>query len=286
MGIKLGTPKPQGGGFVGILDVSQQATTPKGVDFNGDGTKMFLLGQNKTGPFQFDDLVFQYDLSTAFDVTTASYNNIFKDVSEASAGFQTEFFSPQAIHIPQPGDKLHFAGNSNNVIQWVLSTPFDITTATWDNVDEDIGDVSEIESLTTNPTGTKLFGTDISPPRVIEFTFFGDPFDAGSLGGSTNSVETFSVDPEMQVPVGIAFNTTGTRMFVLDTTPPKVFQYNLGTGFDVLTASFSGKTFDLSGTAFEPRDVKINNADTRIFVTDFQQENVLQYDLPAAGELQ
>ena len=42
---------------------------PAEVRFNNDGTRMFVVGYGL-------DYVNQYDLSTAHDVSTASYNNV------------------------------------------------------------------------------------------------------------------------------------------------------------------------------------------------------------------
>ena len=45
--------------------------TPQGMTFNNDGTKMFVIGY--TG-----DNVNEYSLSTAFNISTASYVRIFR----------------------------------------------------------------------------------------------------------------------------------------------------------------------------------------------------------------
>jgi DNA-binding beta-propeller fold protein YncE len=52
------------------FDVSAQDTAPKGIAFNTDGTKMFIVGN--TG-----DDVNEYSLSTGFDVSTASFVDFF-----------------------------------------------------------------------------------------------------------------------------------------------------------------------------------------------------------------
>ena len=51
--------------FVDTFDISDETTTPGQLVFNNDGTKMFLAGYN-------DKKVFEYALSTAYDVSTAS----------------------------------------------------------------------------------------------------------------------------------------------------------------------------------------------------------------------
>ncbi|MBA7589123.1 hypothetical protein ES708_31198 [subsurface metagenome] len=57
-----------------LKDVSGQDTSPNGVFFKPDGTKMYIMGYAT-------DTVYQYSLSTAWDVSTATYDAKFKDVS-------------------------------------------------------------------------------------------------------------------------------------------------------------------------------------------------------------
>ena len=48
---------------------------PQGIAFNNDGTKMFIIGSS-------GDDVNEYNLSTAFDVSTASYTTEFFSASQ------------------------------------------------------------------------------------------------------------------------------------------------------------------------------------------------------------
>ena len=50
----------------GEKDVSGQDTKPRGIAFNADGTKMFILGDQKND-------VYEYACSTGFDISTCSY---------------------------------------------------------------------------------------------------------------------------------------------------------------------------------------------------------------------
>ena len=52
------------------LDVSSKEVTPRGLSFNSTGTKLFITGQNS-------DEIQEYDLSTGFNLSTASYNGAF-----------------------------------------------------------------------------------------------------------------------------------------------------------------------------------------------------------------
>ena len=50
------------------LNVKTQDITPQSLTFNDDGSKMYMLGRA-------NDKVYEYALSTGFDISTASYTN-------------------------------------------------------------------------------------------------------------------------------------------------------------------------------------------------------------------
>ena len=56
--------------YVQNFSVQSQALSTQGITFNNDGTKMYVVDQT-------DADVNEYSLSTAFDVSTASYVQLF-----------------------------------------------------------------------------------------------------------------------------------------------------------------------------------------------------------------
>src|SRR6056297_1306662 len=56
------------------FDVSSEDTDPRSLAFNDDGTKFYVLGRT-------NDTIFQYSLSVAYDMSTASYDSVSFDVS-------------------------------------------------------------------------------------------------------------------------------------------------------------------------------------------------------------
>ena len=64
--------------------VRTQETFPHGLTFNNDGTKMYVIGS--TG-----DDVNEYSLSTAFDVSTASYVQLFSVASQENVPTDVTF---------------------------------------------------------------------------------------------------------------------------------------------------------------------------------------------------
>ena len=90
------------------FDVSAQDTTPFGIAFNNDGSKMYMMGDA-------GDSVHQYTLSTPFDLSTASYDSVSFDVS----GQDT---NPFGIAFNNDGSKMYMMGAAgDSVHQYTLN---------------------------------------------------------------------------------------------------------------------------------------------------------------------
>ena len=128
--------------YTGLLSVSAIDTIPVGLFFKSDGTKMYLVGQQNAD-------VYQYNLSTAWDITSASYLQTLSLASYAK--------TPTAISFSDNGSILYIADSKyDSILKFTLSTAWDISTAAYtDKVD--ISDASG--TGLTNPTGIALSET-------------------------------------------------------------------------------------------------------------------------------
>ena len=122
------------------LNVSSQDATPLNLTFNTDGTKMYMVGMA-------NDNVYQYSLSTGFDLSTASYDSVSFSVASQDT-------IPSGIAFNPDGTKMYLVANVNdNVHQYTLSTGFDLSTASHDSVS------FNVNSQENNPYGL-AFSTD------------------------------------------------------------------------------------------------------------------------------
>ena len=95
------------------FDLSSQEISVEGIFFKEDGLKMFIVGS--TG-----DEVNEYALSTAWNVTTASFTRLFSVSPQDSA--------PSGIFINPDGTDMYIVGNtSNKVYQYTLGTNAKVT---------------------------------------------------------------------------------------------------------------------------------------------------------------
>jgi len=105
----------------GFLAVSAQDSSPTGVAFNADGSKMFVCGGSNSR-------IYQYNLPTPYSLSSASYDSI-----SFSVNSQDTF--PVAIAFSPDGTKLYVLGNtSDRIHQYTLSTAWDLTTAGYDSL--------------------------------------------------------------------------------------------------------------------------------------------------------
>ena len=246
------------------FSVTSQATNPAGIDFNSDGTKMYVLDSN------VDD-VFQYSLSTAFDVSTASYDSVSLVTSEDSQMFGLRF--------KPDGTKLYLGGATNDSIyQYSLSTAFDLSTASYDSVS------FSVASQAANPMnfawksdGTSFFLVDFSTDTVYQYNLT----TAWDLSTASYASKSFSVTSQEATPRGIDFNSDGTKMFIVGDTADTVFQYSLSTAWDVSTASYDSVSFAVSSQETAPHTFRFVNSGTKLMVLGITNDTVYQYSTSA-----
>ena len=203
------------------FDVSSQETEPKGIAFNTDGSKMFIVGTSGTD-------VNEYNLSTNFDVSSSSYSQNFSVSSQEA--------SPQDVAFNTDGTKMFILGNTGvDVNEYTLSSGFDVSTASYSQNFSISGQESYPRGLTFNTDGTKMFVVGNSADKVSEYAL-STGFNVSTASYSQN----FDVGAQDTVPRGIAFNTSGTTMFILGSTGDDVNEYTIAPSSVTLgTGSFA-----------------------------------------------
>jgi DNA-binding beta-propeller fold protein YncE len=128
--------------FVDSFPLTMQSTLTRGIAFNANGTKMFVVGGD-------DNEVNEYTLNTGFDVSTASYSQRLSVAAQDTA--------PSGIAFNADGTKMFVTGlNDGDVNEYELSTGFDISTASF--VDAfGHGTIESPRGVGFNTDGTKMF---------------------------------------------------------------------------------------------------------------------------------
>ena len=254
----------------GYPAITTSETTPRHVEFNTDGTKMFIVGGTL-------DFVYEWTLTTGFDISTATYDggaeafNLHKNNNAAKGDGQ-----PRGIHFNPEGTKMFVVGNAADEInQYTLSTGFDVsTTSTANPVRKDITATvgGSPQGLEFNTDGTKMFVIHRSGDNSLhEFTLT-TGFDLSTMVNDGSDVKSTVID-DLNGAFGIAFSSDGTKMFVVensnasDGTDQTVNEYTLTTGFDITTASFT-YSFDYSDEAVDIHGVEFSDDGKKMFLMD------------------
>ncbi|KKL18316.1 hypothetical protein LCGC14_2476750, partial [marine sediment metagenome] len=215
-----------------------------------------------------DDFVYQYSLTTPWDVTTASYASKSFDVAEDT--------DTDGIFIRSDGLKMFISGSTNNkIFQYTLSTAWDISTASFDTVELDISlEETGVTDLFFKEDGTKMFIVGSQVDEVNEYAL-STPWVVSS--GTATSV--FSVTAEDTGPEGIFFKDNGTRMFICGLQNNKIYQYSVSTPWDITTASYDNISFDVSTEDIFTQGIFFKPDGTKIFMVGTEKDKVSEYNL-------
>ena len=242
-----------------------QDTFPKGVTFNTTGSKMYVIGEQ-------NDTVFEYDLSTNFDLSTAVYNSVSFSVTSQET-------VPNDVAFNTTGSKMYIIGNANDtVFEYDLSTNFDISTAVYNSVSFSVASEETLSNgLTFNATGSKMYICGDSSDAVFEYDLSTN-FDISTA--VYNSV-SFSVASEETTPRSVVFNSDGTKMYIVGNTNDTVFEYDLSTAFDVSSAVYNNVSFSVNSEESAPNGLAFNSDGTKFYIVGISSDTVYEYDLPA-----
>jgi len=249
--------------FVQAFDVSAQDTNSTGLAFKPDGSQLYVIGG-------VGDNVYQYSLSTAFDVSTASFSQSF-DVS-------TQDGAPQGVVFKPDGSQMYVTGAvGENVYQYTLSTAFDVSTASFVRS----FDVSTQDSLpfgaVFKPDGGQLYVVGATNDNVYQYSL-STAYDISTA----SFVRSLDVSPQDSFPSGLAFKPDGSRLYVTGSSNANVYQYSVSTDFDISTASFV-RSLDVSPQDSDPTGVVFKPDGGHLYVVGKGGNSVYQYAVGFVG---
>ncbi|HUV81310.1 MAG TPA: hypothetical protein VMW21_02205 [Patescibacteria group bacterium] len=126
-----------------LFSVTTEEGTPSGLFFKPDGTKMYVIGQNGVE-------VNEYSLSTAWNVSSAIFNQLFSVTTEET--------TPNGLFFKPDGTKMYIIGQQvDEVNEYSLSTPWDISTAVFNQLFSVTTEETTPEGLFFKPDGTKMY---------------------------------------------------------------------------------------------------------------------------------
>jgi len=187
-----------------------QAILPTDICFKPDGTKLYIIGR------LVPNAIFQYTLTTPWDVGTAVYDIVSFPIAPPSSFSRDLFFKPD-------GTLFYVVDNSlGKVLEFSLTTPWDMSTASDANKFLNTAPQSaNIQSAKFNLDGTKIFVThrtgltfqySMTTPYDVSTAIYDSIFfDSSATAGSQL--------------IQLQFNSDGTNMYL--SAGRVVFQYSL-----------------------------------------------------------
>ena len=158
------------------------------------------------------------------------------------------------------------AGASDAVIEYILTTPYDISTATVNNTKNvSRGGDTQATQVVFNNDGTKMFIVNHeNPKRTVDYYSLSTAFDVST---ATRDGE-YSIAGQEKRANSIAFNNDGTRMVVAgvgNNSQVRIHEYSLSTGFDLSSTVTHLNTEDLISFQSHIDGVTFNYDGTKMY---------------------
>jgi len=251
------------------FSVSAQEASPEGIFFKPDGTKMYVIGS--TG-----DAVNEYDLSTAWDISTASYLQNFSVFAQDT--------NPRSIFFKPDGTKMYVLGTSgDDVNEYDLSTAWDVSTASYLQNFSIAAQETIPQDIFFKPDGLKMYVLGVNGDAVFSYTL-STAWDVSAASFDFPTEGYFSVAAQETSPTGIFFKPDGTKMYVIGTVGDDVNEYDLSTAWDVSTASYL-QNFSVAAQEATPQDIFFKPDGTKMYIIGSTGDDVNEYDLSTAWDV-
>jgi DNA-binding beta-propeller fold protein YncE len=253
----------------------------------------------------------EYDLSTAWDISTASFLQLFSVSAQETA--------PNGISFRSDGTKMYILGSAgDDVNEYDLSTPWDISTASFLQSFSVGAQDTSAQGLYIKPDGTVLYIVGNVNDRVYQYTIGGvsvsaqdtspqglffkpdglkmyivgragediGEYDLSTAWGiSTASLlQTFSVAAQETSPNDLFFKPDGTKMYLVGSSDDEVNEYDLSTAWDISTASFL-QNFSVGAQETNPNDLFFKPDGTKMYVLGRTGDDIGEYDLSTAWDI-
>lgn len=238
--------------------LSSQIGQGQGLFFKSDGLKMYASDQSNA---------YQYSLSTAWDLSTISYDSKSLSLSTAS--------DPNNTFFKSDGTKFYVVSkNDSYILEFDVSTAWDISTGSSGYSRRYLvsSQMSNPSGIFFKPDGTKMYvlgGAD----TVYQYSLS----TAWNVTTASYDSKSFSVTSEETNPRSILLNDDGTKLFVVGYGNDTLFEYALSTAYDISTASYSNYSLDISSESTFPYSMFFKSDGKKLYVFGATTDKIHQY---------
>jgi 6-phosphogluconolactonase (cycloisomerase 2 family) len=249
------------------FDITSYDMAPLGLFFKPDGSEMYIAGN-------IYDEIYQFSLSTAYDISTSSVSYTTSTDTSTYAGI------PAKVLFDDTGTKMYVLSNTNDTIyQFSLSTAWDVSTRSSSFNSESVAQqVSDPTGMTFNNDGTKLYVIDRYTDKLYQYSL-STAYDITTLSYDNIllSINTAISGTTENVPWGVTFNGDGSKVYIVGQTNDVVYEYSCSSPYYIGGASYQGVYFDVSGQEISPTDIKFNSDGSKMYILGYDTDSVYQY---------
>ena len=271
------------------------AEDPQDIAFSNDGLQYFTGNELMQSPNGYDITMYRletpYDLNTMRNDCSQDRFDLLSIAGDGGApgvvggGNNSVWTKIYDMEFSTSGDKIFLVNGPSYLMQFSLTTPFDLKTATFDlyqDLDPNYG------SVAFNRDGTKMFWLEQAADATKVRTYdLGSPFDITSytlvhtLDLSSTELNSASGS---QMAEDINFNDTGSAAYILindggDATRTAIYQFSLEKNYDMSTASLIGSAIILfGGDSGIAKGFAFGLGGMKLFVTDLKTGNLATVD--------
>lgn len=200
---------------------------PEGIFVSSAGDRVFVI--------DVGGIIYQYDLSVAFDTSTISYNSV-----NVSVAFTTTANAHRDLFFDPSGTRLYVISDATDrILQYNLSVPWDISTTEYANKSFILNSPGESfhKALSISQDGSKFFVLGTSTDRVFEFSMT-TPWD---ISTSTYLNRSFLFSGYETTPEGLAVTPDGRSLIIVGTTADAMFEFELASSWNLTTVEFKNR---------------------------------------------
>jgi DNA-binding beta-propeller fold protein YncE len=216
--------------YVSQVSLNAQALQFNDLFFKSDGTKMYALAAD-------NDRMYQYTLSTPWDITTATYDNKSVLLSAKETNAQSVFFNSD-------GSSFFIIGTTNKkIMRWNMSVSWDVSTATFFQESSAFSALASPRGMYFSQDGTKLYLADST--TIDRLFYYVLPVGFNLLDIRLHSVLNVTGSPE-----GVFIKPDGTSIYYVDSVTANTKQYTMALPYVLVPTSRDLLSFEFEGIGF------------------------------------
>lgn len=243
------------------FSVATEDTIPVGMYLSSSGDKLFILGNG-------NDIVYRYSLSTAYDLSTASYDSVSFSVASQEASVSCLSFSDD-------GTIMYVCGSgTDSVFQYTLSTAWDLSTASY--ASKSFSGASQDTSITGisfSASGDAMYLSG----RVNDTIFQYSLSTAWDISTASYASKSYSVTSLDDGPRQHFWSPTGDKVWFAGSITGGVYELDLSTSFDISTASYNSISFSATSQETVPTGLFFKFDGSKMYVIGAGSDAIYQY---------